>query len=453
MITLYINDEHCSSVEQLRGYFNKEIKYGSPLFMDLVDYGRAGELAQWLMEQGETELAKAVDSINEKIGDSEYISLLASAFLGEKNLGKLHNDFIKPLFSDCFNIEDVHAERSEEKTSIIVVLKAKMIVNETFEFGIQTIWGRRAVNVNSKDRVVGEILSLIFTYRNCPNSSLKEVLVMANDNILRQETFNSSSSAIEIDKANTKEFDDNKVFTLDNIHFNMILVKSGDFEMGWYDSGSIQDVSITYDYYIGEIPVTQGLWNYVMERIKVDSDFPQTGVCWKDWHIFISRLNRMLKNELNGMEFRMPTEAEWEYAARGGDPNLDEWDYPFSGSDTADEAKYTDSRNSGLDAAGWYYYNTCNGGITATEIPSSGKEGYGAHQVGQKKHNVLGLYDMSGNVWEWCYDLYDYSTAQRSEKDPTGPDSGSYRVKRGGSWNNGAYDASVYLPAVRHFPI
>ena len=141
--------------------------------------------------------------------------------------------------------------------------------------------------------------------------------------------------------------------------------------------------------------------------------------------------------------YRLPTEAEWEYAARGGDPNLDEWDYPFSGSDTADEAKYTDSRNSGLDAAGWYYYNTCNGGITATEIPSSGKEGYGAHQVGQKKHNVLGLYDMSGNVWEWCYDLYDYSTAQRSEKDPTGPNSGSYRVKRGGSWNNGAYDASV----------
>ncbi len=141
--------------------------------------------------------------------------------------------------------------------------------------------------------------------------------------------------------------------------------------------------------------------------------------------------------------YRLPTEAEWEYAARGGDPNLDEWDYPFSGSDTADEAKYTDSRNSGLDAAGWYYYNTCNGGITSTEIPSSGKEGYGAHQVGQKKHNVLGLYDMSGNVWEWCYDLYDYSTAQRSENDPTGPDSGSYRVKRGGSWNNGAYDASV----------
>ena len=405
MITLYINDEHCSSVEQLRGYFNKEIKYGSPLFMDLVDYGRAGELAQWLMEQGETELAKAVDSINEKIGDSEYISLLASAFLGEKNLGKLHNDFIKPLFSDCFNIEDVHAERSEEKTSIIVVLKAKMIVNETFEFGIQTIWGRRAVNVNSKDRVVGEILSLIFTYRNRPNSSLKEVLVMANDNILRQETFNSSSSAIEIDKANTKEFDDNKVFTLDNIHFNMILVKSGDFEMGWYDSGSIQDVSITYDYYIGEIPVTQGLWNYVMERIKVDSDFPQTGVCWKDWHIFISRLNRMLKNELNGMEFRMPTEAEWEYAAQGGKFGKNK---RYPGSDVLDEIA-------------WYWRNSDQH----------------THAVGKKKPNELGLYDMFGNIREYCLDSHIDRHCKFEQ--PVNPiclkKRGKYIVTRGGDYN------------------
>lgn len=375
MVILYINDEHCSSVEQLRGYFNKEIKYGSPLFMDLVDYGRAGELAQWLMEQGETELAKEVDSINEKIGDSEYVSLLASAFLGEKNLGELHNDIIKPLFSDCFNIEDVHAERSEEKTNIIVVLKAKMIVNETFEFGIQTIWGRRAVNVNSKDKVVGEILSLIFTYRNRPNSSLKEVLVMANDNILRQETFNNSSSVIEINKAETKEFDDNKVFTLDNIQFNMILVKSGDFEMGWYDSENpIQDVSITYDYYIGKYPVTQKIWSYVMKRENVESNFPKTGVCWKDWHIFISRLNRMLKKELNGMEFRMPTEAEWEYAAQGGKFGKNK---RYPGSDVLDEIA-------------WYWRNSDRH----------------THAVGKKKPNELGLYDMFGNICEYCLDSY-----------------------------------------------
>lgn len=84
MIILYINDEHCSCVEQLKEFFNNGVEYGSPLFMDLVDYGRAGELAQWLMEQGETELAKAVDSINENIGDGEYISLLSSIFRGEK---------------------------------------------------------------------------------------------------------------------------------------------------------------------------------------------------------------------------------------------------------------------------------------------------------------------------------------------------------------------------------
>ena len=403
MIILYINDEHCSSVEQLRGYFNKEFKYDSPLFMDLVDYGRAGELAQWLMEQGETELAKDVDSINQTIGDSEYVSLLASAILGEKKLGELHNDIIKPHFSECFNIEDVHAERSEEKTSIIVVLKAKMIVNETFELGIQTIWGRRAVNVNSKDSVVGEILSLKFTYRNRPNSSLKEVLVMANNNILRQETFNNSSSAIEINKANTKEFDDNKVFTLDNIHFNMILVKSGDFEMGWYGSGSIQDVSITYDYYIGEIPVTQGLWNYVMERIKVDSDFPKTGVCWKDWHIFISRLNRMLKNELNGMEFRMPTEAEWEYAARGGKLGKNK---KYPGSDDLDEVA-------------WCWRNS----------------DWHTHAVGKKEPNELGLYDMFGNVGECCLDSYiDKHCNFEQQVNPICLDNSKYITTRGGGY-------------------
>lgn len=403
MIILYINDEHCSSVEQLRGYFNKEFKYDSPLFMDLVDYGRAGELAQWLMEQGETELAKDVDSINQTIGDSEYVSLLASAILGEKKLGELHNDIIKPHFSECFNIEDVHAERSEEKTSIIVVLKAKMIVNETFELGIQTIWGRRAVNVNSKDSVVGEILSLKFTYRNRPNSSLKEVLVMVNNNILRQETFNNSSSAIEINKANTKEFDDNKVFTLDNIHFNMILVKSGDFEMGWYGSGSIQDVSITYDYYIGEIPVTQGLWNYVMERIKVDSDFPKTGVCWKDWHIFISRLNRMLKNELNGMEFRMPTEAEWEYAARGGKLGKNK---KYPGSDDLDEVA-------------WCWRNS----------------DWHTHAVGKKEPNELGLYDMFGNVGECCLDSYiDKHCNFEQQVNPICLDNSKYITTRGGGY-------------------
>lgn len=406
MVILYINDEHCSSVEQLRGYFNKEIKYGSPLFMDLVDYGRAGELAQWLMEQGETVLAKEVDSINEKIGDSEYVSLLASAFLGEKNLGELHNDIIKPLFSDCFNIEDVHAERSEEKTNIIVVLKAKMIVNETFELGIQTIWGRRAVNVNSKDKVVGEILSLIFTYRNRPNSSLKEVLVMANDNILRQETFNNSSSAIEINKAETKEFDDNKVFTLDNIQFNMNLVKSGDFEMGWYDSENpIQDVSITYDYYIGKYPVTQKIWSYVMKRENVESNFPKTGVCWKDWHIFISRLNRILKKELNGMEFRMPTEAEWEYAAQGGKFGKNK---RYPGSDVLDEIA-------------WYWRNSDQH----------------THAVGKKKPNELGLYDMFGNIREYCLDSHIDRHCKFEQ--PVNPiclkKRGKYIVTRGGDYN------------------
>ena len=132
---------------------------------------------------------------------------------------------------------------------------------------------------------------------------------------------------------------------------------------------------------------------------------PVENVSWKDCDDFIKELNR-----LTGQNFRLPTEAEWEYAARGG-KNKDS--YKYSGRrDIADVA--------------WY-----------REISSSK-----THDVGQKSPNSLGLYDMSGNVWEWCYDLYgDYPSGHQSN--PKGPDSGSRRVIRGGSWNDSARQCRV----------
>ncbi|MGM9678477.1 MAG: formylglycine-generating enzyme family protein, partial [Bacteroidaceae bacterium] len=138
-------------------------------------------------------------------------------------------------------------------------------------------------------------------------------------------------------------------------------------------------------------------------KVWVDSyglgdEYPAYNISYEDVQSFITKLNSM-----TGVQFRMPTEAEWEFAARGGNQSKG---YTYSGSNT-------------IDNVAWYPSNS----------------GSKAHPVKQKLPNSLGIYDMSGNVFEWCSDWYgsDYYSSS-PELDPTGPTTGSYRVKRGGGW-------------------
>ena len=204
----------------------------------------------------------------------------------------------------------------------------------------------------------------------------------------------------------------------DGINIDMVRVEARTFTMGatpemenpfdW--EKPTHQVTLTNDYYIGKYEVTQALWQAVMGNnpSKFNGDnLPVENVSWNDCQEFISKLNR-----ITGKTFRLPTEAEWEYAARGGKKSKG---YQFSGSNNISDVA-------------WYKDNS----------------GSKTHAVGSKQANELGIYDMSGNVFEWCQDWFG-SYSSSSQVNPISANSGSLRVIRGGSWNfNASFCRSSY---------
>lgn len=197
----------------------------------------------------------------------------------------------------------------------------------------------------------------------------------------------------------------NGILTIGKVQYKMVSVSGGTFKMGatseqgYGDDNEkpVHNVTLS-SYFIGQTEVTQALWTAVMETNPSNwkgDNLPVEQVSWDDCQSFITKLNK-----LTGQNFRLPTEAEWEYAARGGKQSRG---YKYSGGSIYNVA--------------WY----------------NGNSNYKTHPVATMRSNELGLYDMSGNVYEWCQDWYD-SYRGYSQTNPTGPSAGSARVRRGGCW-------------------
>ena len=242
-------------------------------------------------------------------------------------------------------------------------------------------------------------LILTVTYRAAFYSKPEEV---SDGNITGGEINNNREIAIAMNR----------------VRFVMKYVEGGTFQMGSADNDAFSDEypqhSVTLNsFYMGETEVTQELWNAVMgttivqQRNKADSSGPLRGVGsnypmyyvnWYECQEFVQTLNH-----LSGRHFRLPTEAEWEYAAKGGNRGKG---YKFAGSGSLGESA-------------WYSFNSDST----------------THPVKSKIPNELGLYDMSGNVWEWCSDRYGSNYYSNSPLDnPQGDNGGRNNVVRGGSW-------------------
>lgn len=204
----------------------------------------------------------------------------------------------------------------------------------------------------------------------------------------------------------------------------MVLVPAGAFNRG--NDEKKQIVQLTQPFLLARYPVTQAQWRAVMGSDPPELYFkgkdhnPVESVNWFEAVAFCNKLSKLaglgeaysIKGEnieliKDAKGYRLPTEAEWEYAARGGPLSNG---YEYAGSNDLDEV-------------GWY----------------GGNSNDSTQPVGQKKPNELGLFDMSGNVWEWCWDWYNVKYyAESPEKNPKGPEKGSDRVLRGGSWYSSA---------------
>ena len=368
MTILYINNEHCFCVEQLKKYFKTAMNNDSLIRMELLDYGRAGDLVNWLREKGETELAKAVDNLNDNLGDSEYFSQLTAIITGERGVTE------KPEFQKIFHVENVTAEKDDNGIIVCVQLKILSSVNESYELTVRTNWGTKGNIVNPYHFDEGRTANLKFKFRKRPNSTINKITLFVDE----KEVYSKGGILLGQDKVE---------FIVGNCTFSMIRIVDKNNET---DDGNNPYNQSVKDFFVGQTTVTQKMWKAVMGTIDrkigelvykssccgwrsafgehtkdlIGDDKPMVGITYEDCLDFLKKLN-----DITGKYFRLPTDREWLFAANG----------------TIVEK---DRKATELQESAWFAENS------KQEL----------HNVAQKIPNQFGLYDMYGNVWERVLD-------------------------------------------------
>jgi formylglycine-generating enzyme required for sulfatase activity len=265
--------------------------------------------------------------------------------------------------------------------------------------------------LNPTGRLAGVLILLVVCMQGGYLQAQKAEADKSSDEAIKARTDDKQNA----DKGEPKDF------SLDlggGAKMEFVLIPAGSFMMGDAQAGPIHKVKITESFYLGKYEVTQQQWEAVMGNNPSDFKGPQNPVekvSWEDCQAFLKKIGKKFAS--TGTKFRLPTEAQWEYACRAGSTTK----YCFGD----DEAKLVDYA--------WFGKNAKSK----------------THPVGEKKANAWGLYDMHGNVWEWCADWYDENYYGRSPlEDPPGPSERSNRVLRGGSWR---YYASVCASAYRMY--
>ena len=288
--------------------------------------------------------------------------------------------------------------------------------------------------LSSSSRVQSQIDSIAKVRQQETEEKLRQELAAAEQARLEREQ--AEKERLERERKEREEAErkrretgySNGILKVNGIEYPMVYVSGGSFMMGSDDSEAYSDEKPVHrvtlsSYRIGKYEVTQELWEAVMgsnPSYFKGSRRPVENVSWEDCQTFIRKLN-----SLTGQTFKLPTEAQWEFAARGGNSSRG---YKYSGSNY-------------IENVGCYYDNS----------------GSTSHNVGTKSPNELGIYDMSGNVYEWCRD-WKGTYSSSSQVDPEGPSTGSYRVYRGGSWCSFAGRCRVsnriyYSPDNRYFDL